>query len=283
MLSRYHVAVSFVIYIIGFILFILSLKKHTLKYQFKQLTWTLFTLLLVVVQSNFIIRNIFKGIFWFFLPAWLIIANDSFAYFCGFAFGKKFIKRGLTKLSPNKTWEGFIGALFCTMAFGFWWSGVLSHYDWFVCPKEGHDTSGFMNALHCVHDPIFVKKDYHFYPIIVKCFELVGLHWTKISIFPAQLHSVVFSLFASLIAPFGGFFASGIKRAYDIKDFDSLFPGHGGVTDRMDCQFIMGLFAYVYCQTFVFTEIPTVDQILFLIHQLPVPEQLKLIAQLTKK
>lgn len=57
--------------------------------------------------------------------------------------------------------------------------------------------------------------------------------------------------FASLIAPFGGFFASGVKRAFKIKDFGQSIPGHGGMTDRMDCQFLMGLFAYIYYQSFI--------------------------------
>lgn len=51
-----------------------------------------------------------------------------------------------------------------------------------------------------------------------------------------QLHSLVMALFASLIAPFGGFFASGFKRSFKIKDFGDSIPGHGGMTDRMDCQ-----------------------------------------------
>ena len=32
-----------------------------------------------------------------------------------------------------------------------------------------------------------------------------------------QFHSIVLSLFSSLIAPFGGFFASGFKRAFKVK------------------------------------------------------------------
>lgn len=53
---------------------------------------------------------------------------------------------------------------------------------------------------------------------------------------PFQLHSLVMAAFASLVAPFGGFFASGFKRAFNIKDFGDSIPGHGGLTDRFDCQ-----------------------------------------------
>jgi phosphatidate cytidylyltransferase len=34
---------------------------------------------------------------------------------------------------------------------------------------------------------------------------------------PVQVHSLVLATFASLIAPFGGFFASGFKRGLNIK------------------------------------------------------------------
>ena len=68
---------------------------------------------------------------------------------------------------------------------------------------------------------------------------------------PMQIHSFVLASFASLIAPFGGFFASGLKRTFKIKDFGDSIPGHGGITDRMDCQFIMGFFAYMYYHTFI--------------------------------
>lgn len=65
------------------------------------------------------------------------------------------------------------------------------------------------------------------------------------------IHSAVLAIFASTLAPFGGFLASGLKRTFKIKDFSGLIPGHGGFADRMDCQFIMGLFTYLYVSSFV--------------------------------
>jgi len=60
-----------------------------------------------------------------------------------------------------------------------------------------------------------------------------------------QAHSIFFSVFASIIAPFGGFFASGLKRAFKIKDFGDDFPGHGGFADRFDCQILMLTFSFI--------------------------------------
>jgi phosphatidate cytidylyltransferase len=72
-----------------------------------------------------------------------------------------------------------------------------------------------------------------------------------IQVLPIQWIGVIFAAFASIIAPFGGFLASGFKRAYGVKDFGDSIPGHGGVTDRMDCQVLMGVFVYVFCNSFI--------------------------------
>lgn len=75
-------------------------------------------------------------------------------------------------------------------------------------------------------------------------------------------HAMIMSLFASLIAPFGGFFASGLKRALKIKDFGDVIPGHGGLIDRFDCQLIMGLFAYVYIHSIILGSRDTLGALL---------------------
>lgn len=47
--------------------------------------------------------------------------------------------------------------------------------------------------------------------------EMLQFPWKEISVLPVQWHALCFGLFASIIAPFGGFFASGFKRAFNIK------------------------------------------------------------------
>ncbi|KAJ9568082.1 hypothetical protein OSB04_004048 [Centaurea solstitialis] len=88
------------------------------------------------------------------------------------------------------------------------------------------------------------------------------LPWEEISVLPVQWHALCLGLFASVIAPFGGFFASGFKRAFKIKDFGGSIPGHGGFTDRMDCQMVMAIFAYIYHQSFVIPQYYPVEILL---------------------
>ncbi|XJO78396.1 hypothetical protein BDV3_002844 [Batrachochytrium dendrobatidis] len=103
------------------------------------------------------------------------------------------------------------------------------------------------------------------------------------SIMPLQFHALLLACFASLIAPFGGFFASGVKRAFKIKDFGDSIPGHGGLTDRMDCQFIMGVFSFIYFQSFIGTTGVTVGTVLqSAVSYLSIADQVELHRRLTQ-
>lgn len=244
-LIKYQMVICYFLYIAGFLWFVLTLKKGMYKYQFGQYAWTHMILIVVFTQSSFTVANIFEGIFWFLLPASLIVINDIAAYIFGFFFGKT----PLIKLSPKKTWEGFIGASFATIISAFLLANVMARFQWLTCPRKDLSTGW----LYCDPDPMF-KPEYYSLPgwFPVK----------KVSILPVQWHALSFGLFASVIAPFGGFFASGFKRAFKVKDFGDSIPGHGGITDRMDCQMVMAVFAYIYHQSFVKSQNYSVEAIL---------------------
>jgi len=240
---RRNTFISFFLYAIGFVGFVFSLKKGHYRYQFTMFAWCHLTLVIVVIQSSFTMYNMFQGLIWFVLPASLIIVNDMSAYFFGFFWGKT----PLIKLSPKKTWEGFIGATVTTLVFGFFLPRFFSQFDFMICPKSDFS----LQPLSCEREYAFIPVPYDFPRWVALACQAVGCHWTHFSIAPIQFHGMVLSLFASIIAPFGGFFASGFKRAFKIKDFGETIPGHGGVTDRMDCQLMMGVFVYAYHTTFI--------------------------------
>lgn len=127
----YHMLFSFCGFILGVLLFTLSLEKDTFYYQFKMLGWTLMILLVVVSQVCSLIYNTYKGMYWFIFPALCVVCNDIFAYIFGFFWGKT----PLIKLSPKKTWEGFIGGALCTLIWAFIGSHYLTTIPALVCPQ----------------------------------------------------------------------------------------------------------------------------------------------------
>jgi phosphatidate cytidylyltransferase len=240
-------------------------------------------------------HNIYNGLIWFTLPILLVITNDIMAYFSGITCGRKFIHRQFIELSPNKTWEGFIGGGIFTLVVGFYLSRFLAKFTWMTCPTN--QFVFFPQRLDCEVENIFHEATTYFpsqvfdlcphafirlLPNVVEICSVDGNtdnvtacisgapghkhhHYElALSIVPIQLHAISLSLFASLVSPFGGFLASAIKRAYGIKDFDSIIPGHGGLMDRFDCQLIMALGTWVHYNTFVKTTTVSVAKMLYM-------------------
>lgn len=264
--------ISFIMYCFLFVISVLTLKQGMVKFQLSQFMWSIVTVCIVVFQLKFLAVNILNGLFWFLFPIATVVTNDVSAYFCGITFGKRFIKAPLIAMSPNKTWEGFFGAAVFTMIFSFYFPLLLAKSSWYICPAEVISIRPFPPAISCEPNPIFLET--------VMDLPFIG---GQVTLLPIQIHGLFYGLFASLVAPFGGFLASAIKRAYNLKDFDSFFPGHGGVMDRADCQLVMLGFSVVHYYAFVAPKAPSIDKMLFLASLMTVENQQKLIQELIKQ
>jgi phosphatidate cytidylyltransferase len=101
---------------------------------------------------------------WFILPSSLVICNDIFAYFAGFFFGRT----PLIKLSPKKTWEGFLGGFLATVVIsngqvilGFILSGYLSQFSYMTCSLRELNTHS-----KCDTNPVFLPREIHLLPVL---------------------------------------------------------------------------------------------------------------------
>jgi len=217
----------------AFMLTVLSLRKEHLKEQMHILAFTFFALSLFVFQLKVMIHNLLTAMFWFLLPFLLVIINDTMAYVFGKAFGRKIFKDGLIGLSPKKTWEGFLGGGLATVIVSLFLpsflAGYLSRSQWAYLTCSFTDFNRLQDS--CTPAEHFALDG--------SSFSMLGLH------------CAVLGLFASVVAPFGGFMASAIKRAYELDDFDTFIPGHGGLMDRIDCQFLMSLYTWAHVSTFL--------------------------------
>lgn len=110
------------------------------------------------------------------------------------------------EISPKKTIEGAIGGLLF---------GALSGISfYFIISKLVHQSS-----------ILGISSD-------------LGLFWEILIV-------TIISIFLSLATQVGDLVASKIKREYDIKDYGTIFPGHGGVLDRFDSMIFAGALFHV--------------------------------------
>ncbi len=72
------------------------------------------------------------------------------------------------------------------------------------------------------------------------------LVYTAFTTPPPIWHMAILGLVAGFAGQVGDLFASLVKRHCDIKDFSNVFPGHGGMMDRLDSVFFSTVVVYVY-------------------------------------
>lgn len=134
--------------------------------------------------------------------------NDVFALFTGMALGKHKLS---PEISPKKTIEGSIGGLIASAVFAMLVAWLL---DW------AQVTAGAAQALR------------------------IGEAEAEFSIPGFAMMGV----FAGAMSQIGDLTASLVKRHCGVKDYGTIFPGHGGIMDRFDGILFCGAVCAVFFQ-----------------------------------
>lgn len=129
----------------------------------------------------------------------IIWINDTGAFIFGSLLGHHKL---FERVSPKKTWEGFIGGLICAVA-----TGVVLGI-----------TNSPLSEYGPWHQALFDM------PTQNGSVFLSGkvMFWTTAA------------FLISISATYGDLFESVIKRNLHLKDSGNLIPGHGGILDRID-------------------------------------------------
>lgn len=134
--------------------------------------------------------------------------NDVFALFTGMALGKHKLS---PEISPKKTIEGSIGGLIASAVFAMLVAWLL---DW------AQAAAGVAQALR------------------------IGEAEAEFSI-PGF---AIMGVFAGAMSQIGDLTASLVKRHCGVKDYGTIFPGHGGIMDRFDGILFCGAVCAVFFQ-----------------------------------
>ena len=129
---QYHLLISFGLVMAVMILMVYNLVQYgNFLYQIR--TWGKACISSLAFVTCFVsyAYTIQFGYFWFLFCVMAVSNNDAMAYFFGQAFGKT----PLIKLSPKKTWEGFIGGAFSCLIWCYFSSWYFSRFKFMICPQ----------------------------------------------------------------------------------------------------------------------------------------------------
>ena len=189
-----------------FLIFILFAGFHELFSVFKKIKTILF-LSLILILFLFSIYFLRENA----EPLlYLAIAVSISSDIGGYVFGKIFKWKKLTKISPKKTISGVFGSYFFS---------ILILYILFA--------TNFFSYFTYIHE------NYYFFGQSNFIFEQV------------PIKAFIITIIFSTIAQIGDLTISYFKRLEKIKDTGKIFPGHGGLFDRIDGLMFVTILALI--------------------------------------
>ena len=91
--------------------------------------------------------------------------------------------------------------------------------------------------------------------VLTLVYSLLSAKYNVISIQMQPKHYLVLlgmGAVASVLGILGDLFASSVKRQVGIKDYGTIFPGHGGILDRFDSVMFIAPFVSIAVRYFFY-------------------------------
>ena len=82
--------------------------------------------------------------------------------------------------------------------------------------------------------------------LIIYGMTLTFMPAADVSLMPPIWHFVIIGFVGGIAGELGDLFASLVKRHCGIKDYGNIFPGHGGMMDRLDSVLFVSVLIYLY-------------------------------------
>lgn len=212
---HYNLTIEFSFLLILIVSLILTLISYTLskrKYEIKDMvvSFSISVYPTLLFSLFFAINNKVGNLLGLLWIVMSTILTDTFAYFVGSTVkGKKLCPT----ISPNKTISGAIGGLL---------GSIIASIFIFLLFDKYAVFSNFKN---------------------VGILKLVESQTTALIIY------LIFGAVLGIMAQLGDLTASRIKREIGIKDYGNIFPGHGGIMDRIDSFLFIIPSVYIMIRT----------------------------------
>ncbi len=180
-----------------FVLLSLAIFTFDHKYELKDVIASIFIMFYPILPLALLVimNNSVLGLYAILLTVFIPVLTDTMAYFTGYLIGGPKL---CPEISPKKTIAGAIGGII---------GGILGALLVFL----------LFDVLN-----VFASFKY------VEEFALTDALWKSALIY------IALGIVAAPICEIGDLIASWIKRKAGIKDYGSIFPGHGGFMDRLD-------------------------------------------------